>query len=333
MKTRNIFRDIRSFVLFAPIVVGMVLFVGCDNKDYSNTSPFDNVVYLDVAELKDVSNFTFNRTIESGQKELSALLVRPASEDINVGINVDPSLVDTYNARLGANYTILDAKYYKLSSTQAVIPQGGISSKPVTIDFSGLTELEIDAGYLLPVTINQVSGGIGTLGGSKTICYVVRRSSAITSAVNLKNNFFEVPGFDKGSPTANVVNNMTQLTFEAIIRVNNFKNGVNLREITTIMGIEQYCLFRLGDASFPAQQLQFSCNEIKFPNADNGKLLLEGEWYHVAVTFDTEKKVAVIYVDGREQSRIEDYGKGEPINLGMQTRGKDFMFKIGRAHV
>ena len=31
-----------------------------------------------------------------------------------------------------------------------------------------------------------------------------------------------------------------------------------------------------------------------------------GEWYHVAVTFDTEKKVAVIYVDGREQSRIED---------------------------
>lgn len=37
--------------------------------------------------------------------------------------------------------------------------------------------------------------------------------------------------------------------------------------------------------------------------------------------------MAVIYVDGREQSRIEDYGKGEPINLGMQNRGKDFMFK------
>ena len=176
------------------------------------------------------------------------MLARPAGEDINVGIKVDASLVNTYNARLGANYTMLDAKHYKLSAGQTVIPQGEVSSKPVTIDFSGLTDLEIDAGYLLPITIDQVSGGMGTLGGSKTICYVVRRSSAITTAVSLKNNFFEVPGFDKGSSTADVVNNMKQLTYEAIIRVNNFKNGVTAREISTIMGIEQYCLFRLGDA-------------------------------------------------------------------------------------
>ena len=321
--------------VISPAIITTVLLLcvtGCDNKDYSNASPFDNVVYLDAAKLKDVSNFTFNRTIETGQKEISALLARPAGEDINVGIKVDASLVNTYNACLGANYTMLDAKHYKLSAGQTVIPQGEVSSKPVTIDFSGLTDLEIDAGYLLPITIDQVSGGMGTLGGSKTICYVVRRSSGITTAVSLKNNFFEVPGFDKGSSTADVVNNMKQLTYEAIIRVNNFKNGVTAREISTIMGIEQYCLFRLGDAGFPAQQLQFSCNEIKFPNADNSKLLQEGEWYHVAVTFDTEKKVAVIYVDGREQSRIEDYGKGEPINLGMQNRGKDFMFKIGHSY-
>ena len=299
--------------IISPAIITTALLlcaIGCDNKDYSNASPFDNVVYLDAAKLKDVSNFTFNRTIETGQKEISALLARPAGEDINVGIKVDASLVNTYNARLGANYTMLDAKHYKLSAGQTVIPQGEVSSKPVTIDFSGLTDLEIDAGYLLPITIDQVSGGMGTLGGSKTICYVVRRSSAITTAVSLKNNFFEVPGFDKGSSTADVVNNMKQLTYEAIIRVNNFKNGVTAREISTIMGIEQYCLFRLGDAGFPAQQLQFSCNEIKFPNADNSKLLQEGEWYHVAVTFDTEKKVAVIYVDGRERVVLRIMVKG-----------------------
>ena len=59
---------------------------------------------------------------------------------------------------------MLDAKHYKLSAGQTVIPQGEVSSKPVTIDFSGLTDLEIDAGYLLPITIDQVSGGMGTLG-------------------------------------------------------------------------------------------------------------------------------------------------------------------------
>lgn len=334
MKTRSILRGILSFASFAGIIVSTLLsFAGCDNKDYSKDSPFGNVVYLDVAKLKDVSNFTFNRTIETGQQAVSAQLARPSSENIDVKIKVDPALVSTYNARLGAQYAMLDAKYYKLSAQQAVIPQGEITSDPITIDFSGLTELDIDAGYLLPVTIEQVSGGMGILDGSKTICYVVRRSSAITTAVSLKDNYFEVPGFDAGSPTSDVVNNMKQLTFEAIIRVNNFKNDAFTKEISTIMGIEQYCLFRIGDAGFPEQQLQFSSpGEKKFPNADNSKLLQPSEWYHVAVVYDTEKKTAAIYLDGREQSYIEDYGNGEPVNLGKQERGKQFMFKIGHSY-
>ncbi len=117
--------------IISPAIITTALLlcaIGCDNKDYSNASPFDNVVYLDAAKLKDVSNFTFNRTIETGQKEISALLARPAGEDINVGIKVDASLVNTYNARLGANYTMLDAKHYKLSAGQTVIPQGEVSS-------------------------------------------------------------------------------------------------------------------------------------------------------------------------------------------------------------
>lgn len=334
MKTRSTLRSILSFASFAGITVGTLLsFTGCDNKDYSNNSPFDNVVYLDVAKLKDVSNFTFNRTIETGRQVISAQLAQPTGTDINVNIKVAPLLVDVYNARLGVKYGILDAKYYKLSTLQTIIPQGDITSDPVNIDFSGLNELDIDASYLLPVTIDQVSGGMSILDGSKTICYVVRRSSAITTAVSLKDNYFEVPGFDADSPTANIVNDLTQLTYEAIIRVNNFKSDLfPKKDITTIMGIEQYCLFRLGDAGFPLQQLQFAANEAKFPNIDNSKLLQPAEWYHVAVVYDTEKKTAAIYVDGREQSRVEDYGNGTPINLGKQKRNKDFMFKIGHSY-
>lgn len=334
MKTKNILRGIFSFASLAAITVGTLLgFVGCDNKDYSNDSPFDNVVYLDAAKTKDVSNFTFNRTIETGRQLLFAELARPAAGNIDVSIKVDPSLVNVYNARLETEYPMLDAMHYKLSGLQAVIPQGDITSDTVFIDFMGLDELDIDASYLLPITIDKVSGGMSILGGSKTVCYVVRRSSAITTAVSLKDNYFEVPGFDLGSPTADVVNDMAQLTYEAIIRVNNFKNEKYLKDITTIMGIEQYCLFRIGDAGFPVQQLQFaSPEEKKFPNADNNKLLQPGEWYHVAVVYDTEKKVAAIYVDGREQSRVEDYGNGESINLGKQTRGKEFMFKIGHSY-
>ena len=37
--------------------------------------------------------------------------------------------------------------------------------------------------------------------GSRTMYYLVRRSSAITTAMNLKNVYVTVPGFDKGSAT------------------------------------------------------------------------------------------------------------------------------------
>ena len=65
--------------------------------------------------------------------------------------------------------------------------------------------------------------------------YLVRRSSAITTAMNLKNVYVTVPGFDKGSATADVVNNLSAVTMEAIIRVNTFDEGT---EISSIMGIE-----------------------------------------------------------------------------------------------
>lgn len=329
METRNNYRGALSIASFMSLIAAfLVLVTACDNKDYSNASPFDNAVYIDAAMVKDVANFTFNNVTETGEQEISAMLAYPAGEDVNVNFQVDPSQASQYNARLGANYGILDAKYYKFSKTDVVIPKGDVNSEMVTISFSNLTELDIDAGFLLPVTIKLASGGVGVLDGSKTICYVVRRSSAITTAVSLSNNYFEVPGFEKGSATAGVVNGMKQLTFEAIIRINKFDP---LSDISTIMGIEQYCLFRLGDSGFPRQQLQFSANEIKFPKADEGKALQAGEWYHVAVTYDTEAKTAVIYVDGKEQSRIDDYGTGEPINLGNQKKG-DFMFKIGHSY-
>lgn len=328
MKIKNNRRDILLPASF--VGLGLVLLLsmfGCDNKDYSKDSPFDNGVYIDAAEVKDVANFTFNNLKQTAQQQISAVLTYPSEQDIEVNFRVDPSLISHYNARLGSNYTILDAKYYKFSTQHVVIPKGEVNSNTVNIDFFDLTDLEIDTSFLLPVTIDQASG-VSILDGSRTICYIVRRSSAITTAVSLANNFFEVPGFVAGSPTADVVNGLKQLTFEAIVRVNKFDP---LTEISTIMGIEQYCLFRFGDSGFPRQQLQFAANEIKFPNANEAKLLQPGEWYHVAVTYDTEAKSAIIYVDGKEQSRIEDYGIGEPINLGKQKKG-DFMFKIGHSY-
>ena len=76
-----------------------VAFTGCKNDEYDNKSPFDNVVYLNVSENSDTQVTTFKKTLPDLPKTFSVVLSYPASQAVSVGVEVDPSLVETYNAR------------------------------------------------------------------------------------------------------------------------------------------------------------------------------------------------------------------------------------------
>ena len=126
--------------------------------------------------------------------------------------------------------------------------------------------------YLVPLTISETSGGVHLLNGSKTLFYLVRRSSAITVAANLKDNYLEVPTFLDEEKNA-CLKELGQITMEALIY-----------ERTYIQRTKQYgrCigyqydhgsrtafLNRIGDTSFPRQQLQMQGPDgVKFPAAD-----------------------------------------------------------------
>lgn len=81
------------------VMVFLLLITGCDNKDYTKESPFGNSVYIDVAKVKDIANFTFNNLKQDGQQQISAVLAYPAEQDIDVSFRTDPSLISYYNAR------------------------------------------------------------------------------------------------------------------------------------------------------------------------------------------------------------------------------------------
>ena len=165
--------------------------------------------------------------------------------------------------------------------------------------------------------------------GSRTMYYLVRRSSAITTAMNLKNVYVTVPGFDKGSATADVVNNLSAVTMEAIIRVNTFDEGT---EISSIMGIEMYLQMRLGDANFPRQQLQVQTTFGKFPEASKTKQLQAGEWYHVALTWDLATKTIAYYVNGQLQSISTNHGKSDLTSISLGDKVPDDEFGNGGDH-
>ncbi len=309
----------RLYIVLLAILA--VSFVACNDDEYVNESPFENVVYIDVAEVKNVVNMTFKQSITEQQKELSAMLAYPSDVDVEVEFQVDPNLVGVYNSRNETKYTMLDTKYFSLSAQKQTVEAGRVASSPIVVSFTALDQLEIDVTYLVPITITGATN-IDILTGSATVYYLVRRSSAIVTAAKLgKGNWMSFPTLDKKGPQSDLFNGLTAVTFEALVRIDNFNPQA---KISSIMGVEQYLLFRFGDEGFARQQLQFDGSGAsfgKFPKRDDLKALRAGEWYHVAATYDQVARTVRIFVNGELQSEDTEAGSTSPapFNLAMRA--------------
>lgn len=326
--------NIKHYLLPGVCAALIAVVSACDNTDYSQKSPFDNSAYLDVAAVKTSETLTLNKKVTDQQKSFKVKLAYPAPGLVTAGIAVEPQLSDEFNRKNGTDYLTLPQECYSLSADAVTIAAGKTTSDDVTVNFCNLDQLEIDATYICPVAIATVQG-VGLMEGSRTMYWLLRRSSAITTAINLKNVYVAVPGFDKGSPTADVVNNLSAVTMECIVRVNNFEGN-----ISSVMGVEQYFMMRFGDVNFERQQLQTQTPIGKFPESSKAKNLKAGEWYHVALTWDLPSQTICFYVNGELQSISTKHGKSDltAINLGDKApddefgNGGDFNFYFGRSY-
>ena len=314
----------------------------CERYD-ADDHKFGNVVYLDVAQTSPVQLATFSNNRATYDCTLQAALAYPADGDVQVSLEVDPSLVAAYNARYGTAWPMLDAKYYALSTETATIAAGRTVSEVVTLQLKELMgegeeqtgALPLDETYLVPVRISGAS--IDVLGGSDVAWYVVKRSSAITVAAQLgEGNWINFPTLDKYGANSQAWNGLTAMTYEALIYIDQFATSTvtsdgntNKVSISSVMGVEQYLLLRIGDTNFERQQLQFDgsgggSNFGKFPSSDATKCLSTGRWYHVACTYDQTTQTVRIYVDGKIQSEETGVGiaipsKKNQINLAMRA--------------
>ena len=314
----------------------------CERFD-ADDHKFDNVVYLNVSQTSPVQLATFSNNRATYDCTLQAALAYPADGDVQVSLAVDPSLVADYNARYGTAWPMLDAKYYALSTETATIAAGRSVSEVVTLQLKELMgegdeqtgALPVDETYLVPVRISHAS--MDVLGGSDVAWYVVKRSSAITVAAQLgEGNWINFPTLDKYGANSKAWNGLTAMTYEALIYIDQFANSIvnasgntSTVNISSVMGVEQYLLLRIGDTNFERQQLQFDGSGGgsqfgKFPSSDAAKNLETGRWYHVACTYDQTAQTVRVYVDGKIQSEETGVGitapsKKNQINLAMRA--------------
>ncbi|HCQ72549.1 MAG TPA: hypothetical protein DIT75_04015, partial [Rikenellaceae bacterium] len=334
------------------IAAALATLSSCDRFDPVDRV-FDNCVYLDVSATSQTQAATFGNRLGSLEKQLSVTLAYPADRDVKATVSVDASLVDTYNHRNGTDYQLLPDNFLDFTGATVTIEAGKVASEKVTIGLKNLMgqgeeqtgAMEIDKTWLLPVKVT--SDDIRTLDGSSVAYYLVKRSSAITVAAQLTDNWIEFPLMDTPGEVADAYNGLTALTYEALVNIDRFdlKNGTEDCNISTVMGVEQYLLLRIGDANFERQCLQFdgSGNGSQFgklpSKSDPSKKLYSGSWYHVACTYDQNTRTARIYLNGKMIDEVKDAGVAGPtadnsITLAMRALGmpEAYQFFIGKSY-
>lgn len=341
----------RNFNFIIRIAV-LALLVSC-NRFEPVDHVFDNCAYLDVSATSQTQAATFGNRVSSLEKHLRVALSYPSDKDVKATISVDASLTDAFNHRYGTDYQLLPDAYLDFSPVSVIIEAGKVNSEKVSIGFKNLMgqgedqtgAMEIDKTYLLPVRLS--SEDISTMDGSSVAYYLVKRSSAITVAAQLTDNWIEFPLMDTPGEVADAYNGLTALTYEALVNVDRFdlNNKDGVCNISTVMGVEQYLLLRIGDANFERQCLQFdgSGNGSQFgklpSKSDPAKKLYSGSWYHVACTYDQNERVARIYVNGKLIDEVKEAGVAGPtadnkITLAMRALGmpEAYQFFIGKSY-
>ena len=332
--------------IYLTVILAVVALCGCDRFAVAEHT-FENSVYLNVSSTDQVQLTTFSNNLQELTKEVIVTLAYPAKEAVAATVSIDESLIATYNEKHGTSLRMLPSKYIDFASANVSIPAGKTTSETVAVKLKGLMgegeeqagALAVDETYILPLRISSSSMKI--MESSAIAYYLVRRSSAITSAASLHDNWINFPLLDvPDSPQANAYNGLTAVTYEALIYLDQFDltNDFGACNISSVMGVEQYLLMRIGDTNFERQQIQFDGSGVgfgKFPASSADKKLYEGQWYHVACTYDQVTSTARVYVNGKIQSEAMDANaNGSPINLAQRALGaaEAYQFFIAKSY-
>jgi hypothetical protein len=115
--------------------------------------------------------------------------------DIAVSFSVNSEAIASYNAANSTNYVALPATSYVLSATDAVIPKGETSTKPLSITFKtvGPGAMEAMKTYILPISVSSPSVKINE--ALRTAYYIVKAQPDLADYPNYDRSVMSVVEF------------------------------------------------------------------------------------------------------------------------------------------
>ena len=290
--------------IFGTLLFGAAFLAACKD-DVEN---YDNSVYLGETDKVEMILVDIEAGEVTKQGTVRTYLAKAQNSDVKVTYGVDGNLVARYNALNGDNAELLPAEFYEINDPSVVIKAGEVTASSLDINFINLDQLDYSKVYVLPLTI--VSSDVDILDSQRNIYYVVKKASLVNWAVNMNNNNLYVDW-----ENADVVNNLTKMSAEALIKVDGFADDRDSK-ISTIMGVEGKFLIRLGDSTIPSDQLQIAADGENVTSSD--WKIKAGVWTHLAVTFDADTKTVQVYINGNKKTEKAFQNFAGPVNWGVR---------------
>jgi hypothetical protein len=248
---------------------------------------YENRVYITGTEASDTRTLVVNGV--PSEVAFSVTLAEIIGTAVEVDMAADPALVEAYNRKYHKNYKPLPDGSFSLSAATLRIEPGSLRSNAAKLVITDDSKFEEGSNYLVPVRITAVRGDVQPLHASGTIYFSVIKT-IVTQAFDLKGNLHFQVDFSKNNDAG--LTKLTAATMET--RFYCTATMASNPWISSIMGLEENWLIRMGDAgNIPNNAIQTagSGSNATAPNPIPLK-----EWHHVAAVF--ENNTVRLYVDG-----------------------------------
>lgn len=285
MKIMNIKTCLMAFVSLA------CLTTGCEDAEYDT---LDNAIYFSESEKGGFVKITAdpeNVTKASLNIRLSSAL----TEDVEGVLEIDPSVLEEYNAANASSYEVLPEQY--LSYNKDIQIKAGEINAAIT-DFL-VTPYPTPNGesYAIPVSIKVTKGNVSTIGSSGK--YVILLNQPLIQAVPVM-NWRNHPCTDKEKKWGESVN---EYTLEFWVQMDGF--SINNQAIFNGGAINGESIYiRFGDAMIDYDLLQIKTLGSQVNTVTH---FTPNKWYHVAFVHDASGMLT-IYVNGVKDVTLQTKG-------------------------
>ncbi len=159
---------------FLSILSLVLIFSGCkDNKDIPDAAKYVKIYMPQATESPAKVSLVMADTAQTIIFGAAYGGLDFPGADINITFKVDNALVAAFNQKNGTNYAVMPVGSYELQQTSAVISKGKLATAPLQIRVKTAGVLESLRQYLLPVTIEQVSGNLPVNEALRTAYFLV----------------------------------------------------------------------------------------------------------------------------------------------------------------